>query len=181
MSGVVASDLNRPFVVRRLAEVDLVDYKQLREQMLGAHPEAFSSDASEARSRAPESYRSRLGLDRPEGGEFTLGAWIDGVMVGAISCERESRIKVRHIGHIIGMMVRETAQGQGIGRALLDDCIAEARRASGLQMLVLQVTADNRSATQLYEKAGFVRYGQLPRAICVDGVYYAKDQMVLTL
>jgi RimJ/RimL family protein N-acetyltransferase len=173
--------MSETFVVRKLAESDLVDYKQLREQMLAARPEAFSSDASEARSRTAESYRSRLGVDRAEGGEFTLGAWADGALVGAISCERDVRIKVRHIGHIIGMMVRESSQGQGVGRLLLDHCIAQARLASGLHMLTLQVTAGNLSATRLYEKAGFVRYGHLPRAICVDGVYYGKDQMVLTL
>jgi ribosomal protein S18 acetylase RimI-like enzyme len=181
MSRPVIGASSAPLDIRRLAVDDLVDYKVLREEMLAAHPEAFSSDASEARARTPESYRSRLGLDRREGGEFTLGAWADGAIVGAISCERDSRIKVRHIGHIIGMMVRDSHQGQGVGRALLDGCMAEARLASGLQMLTLQVTADNPSAIRLYENAGFVRYGQLLRAICVDGTYYAKDQMVLTL
>jgi ribosomal protein S18 acetylase RimI-like enzyme len=173
--------MREAFVIRRLAVEDLVDYKQLREQMLAAHPEAFSSDASEARSRTPESYRSRLGLERAEGGEFTLGAWADDALVGAISCERELRIKVRHIGHIVGMMVRDAYQGKGVGRALLDECVAEARRASGLEMLVLQVTAGNQSAARLYENAGFVRYGHLPNAICVAGTYHGKDQMMLAL
>ena len=165
--------------IRRLVPADLVAYKALRDEALFAHPESFTSDP--APERGPDSYLSRLGLQRPEGGEFTLGAWQMGELVGAVSCERDARTKVRHIGHIIGMMVRTEVQGTGIGRALLDACIAQARAADGLAMLTLTVTAGNASAVYLYERAGFVHYGRLPRAIRVDGVYHAKDQMVLDL
>ena len=167
--------------VGRLAADDLADYKLLRDEVLAAHPSAFTSDASESRARTPESYRSRLGLDRPDSGEFTLGAWLDDRLVGAISCERDARLKVRHIGHIVGMMVRDACQGRGVGRALLVEGIALARSVPELQMLTLTVTAGNGPATTLYERLGFVRYGSLPRAICVAGQFYAKDHMVLAL
>ena len=165
--------------IRRLLRDDLPDYKALRDAVLTAHPQAFTSDAAPERSH--ESYLSRLGLDRPEGGEFTLGAWQGERLVGAVSCERDPRPKVLHIGHVIGMMVRSDAQGLGVGGALLDACLAEARAARGLVMLTLSVTAGNASAVHLYERAGFKRYGQLERAICVAGVYHAKDQMTLSL
>ena len=168
-----------PVTIRRLVPADLAAYKALRDEVLAAHPESFTSDA--APERAPDSYLSRLGLQRPEGGEFTLGAWRLGQLVGAVSCERDPRTKVRHIGHVIGMMVRSELQGAGLGRALLDACIAQARAADGLVMLTLTVTAGNASAVHLYERSGFVRYGRLPRAICVNGDYHAKDQMVLAL
>ena len=168
-----------PATIRRLVPADLPAYKALRDEMLAAHPESFSSDP--APERAPDSYLSRLGLQRPEGGEFTLGAWQLGQLVGAGSCERDPRTKLRHIGHVIGMMVRRETQGAGIGRALLAACVAEARAADGLVMLTLTVTTGNAAAVHLYERAGFVRYGRLPRAILVDGVYHAKDQMTLDL
>ncbi|HZT56232.1 MAG TPA: GNAT family N-acetyltransferase [Burkholderiaceae bacterium] len=165
--------------IRRLVPANLPAYKSLRDAVLTAHPEAFTSDP--APERPPESYLPRLGLDRAEGGVFTLGAWEGARLVGAVSCERDPRAKVLHIGHLIGMMVRSDAQGRGIGRALLEACIAEARAARGLAMLTLTVTAGNDAAVHLYERAGFTRYGRLERAICVDGVYHAKDQMTLAL
>lgn len=173
--------MSEPIAIRPLQPGDLTSYKHLRDAMLAAHPSAFTSDAAEARARMPDSYRSRLGLDRADGGQFTLGAWDGGALIGAIGCERDERIKVRHIGHIVGMMVRDEAQGRGAGRALLAECIALARRADGLELLTLSVTAGNAPAIGLYERFGFVRYGSLPRAICVAGQYHTKDQMVLVL
>lgn len=170
-----------PVVVRRLGVGDLPAYKALRDAVLAAYPWAFTSDATEAQGRAPDSYRSRLGLDRSEGGEFTLGAWHAETLVGAISCERDARIKVRHIGHIVGMMVSGQHQQRGIGKTVLAACVTEARRADALEMLTLTVTAGNTPAIRLYEAAGFVRCGTLPKAICVDGRYFDKDQMMLAL
>ena len=169
------------YLIRRLVPLDLADYKTLRDSMLAAHPEAFTSDAAAERARTAESYLPRIGEDRPAGGEFTLGAWQREQLVGAISCERDLRVKVRHIAHLVGMMVRDDLRGLGIGRALLDACIGQARAVTGLRMVTLSVTAGNAHAIRLYEGAGFVRYGTLPNAICVGGHYHAKDQMVLTL
>ena len=68
------------------------------------------------------------------------------------------------------------ADGEGLARRLERDLAAH-----GLVMLTLTVTAGNAPAVHLYERAGFRRYGRLERAICVDGVYHAKDQRVLAL
>lgn len=167
--------------IRRLGRDDLPAYKALRDAMLAAHPEAFTSDAAAESARGAASYLPRLGLDRPEGGQFTLGAWRGTTLVGALSCERDGRVKVRHIGTLVGMMVRPEVRGGGIGRALLEAGLAEARRADGLELLTLSVTAGNLPAERLYERAGFVRYGLLKRGIKLDGRYHDKQLMALTL
>jgi ribosomal protein S18 acetylase RimI-like enzyme len=131
--------------------------------------------------RQAQSYLSRLGPGTADSGEFTLGAWLADRLVGAVSCERDARAKARHIGHVTGMMVAGTAQGRGIGRALLGACIEEARATQGLVLLTLNVTAGNAAAVHLYETAGFMRYGRLERAVCVDGAYHAKEHMVRSL
>ncbi len=186
---------------------DLADYKVLRDRVLSDAPEAFTSDAAEESlksaprptkaSSAPQGgkskvakphllmsaqgYLARLGLDAPEGGQFTLGAWRAGQLVGAVTCQGEPRVKGRHIGHIAGMMVCAQARGQGVGRGLLAACLARARRAAGLEMLTLSVTPTNRAAIHLYQQAGFECYGTLARAIKIGADYHDKDLMVLTL
>jgi len=168
------------FVIRALVAADLAEYKRLRDEMLAAHPEAFTSDATTESAKVPGDYLHRLGLDHDDGGQFVLGAWMGRRLVGAIGCERDDRVKVRHIGHVIGMMVRRTVRRQGLGGQLLVDCIEQARRA-GLEMLTLTVTAGNASAVQLYERFGFVRYGTLRRALRIGTEYHDKLHMALML
>ncbi len=166
-------------MIRALGTADLADYKRLRDEMLAAHPEAFTSDAGAESTKQPADYAHRLGLAR-DGGQFVLGAWIGQRLVGSIGCERDERLKVRHIGHVIGMMVRPEARHRGVGAELLVACIAEAKRAE-LEMLTLTVTAANSSAVRLYERHGFVGYGMLRRAIRIGAEYHDKLHMTLAL
>ena len=78
------------------------------------------------------------------------------------------------------MMVHERSRGRGVGRALLDALIAEAR-AAGLELITLTVTEGNASAIGLYERAGFVRFGLLPKAIKLGERYHAKVHMAKEL
>ena len=168
--------------IRLLAAGDLAAYKDLRDEMLDAHPEAFTSDASEERAKEPTDYLHRLGLDRRERGQFVLGAWRGDRLVGAIGCERDRRRKGRHVGHVVGMMVRPDVRRLGIGRELLQGLIGECRRVEGLEMLTLTVTGGNTAAVRLYESCGFTVYGNLPRAIRLGpGQYHDKLHMVRVL
>ncbi len=167
--------------VRALAEADLEAYKALRDHALAHHEEAFTSDAATEAERTAQSYRARLGRDASGRSGYTLGAWRGDRLVGAITCERDPRSKVRHIGHIVGTMVLGDQQGQGVGRALLDALIARGSADDELHQLTLSVTASNRAAVRLYESAGFTRYGTLPRAIRVAGRFLDKDLMLLNL
>jgi ribosomal protein S18 acetylase RimI-like enzyme len=166
--------------IRPLTEPDLLGYKALRDAMLASHPEAFTSDADTERLRDLASYRSRLAGNGPT--LFTLLALDEGRVVGALTCERESRRKMQHIAHLVGMMVANTHRGRGIGRTLLQAALERLRALPALAQVTLSVTAGNRAATGLYESAGFARYGSLPDAIRLpDGRRLAKDLMLLRL
>jgi ribosomal protein S18 acetylase RimI-like enzyme len=167
-------------VVRRLDADDLRAYKALRDEMLRAHPDAFTSDAASERLKPPHAYLGRLGLERPEGGHFLLGAFAESALIGALGCDRDVRPKVRHIAQVVGMMVRAQWRGRGVASALLQACIDDAR-AAGVEMLTLSVTSGNRSAEHLYERAGFERYGLLPDAVRESGRSHDKALMVLKL
>lgn len=165
-------------VVRLLVPDDLSAYKALRDETLVAHEDAFTSDAATESLKSAQDYVGRLGLDRPEGGQFTLGAFRGDRLVGAVSCEREIRSKVRHIGHVHAMMVRADCRRLGIGEQLLRECLARAHAADGIEQLTLSVTAGN-PAERLYAKIGFVRYGTLRRAIKLGKNYHDKNLMNL--
>jgi RimJ/RimL family protein N-acetyltransferase len=166
-------------VVRELRSADLVAYKALRDHALAHHEEAFTSDAASEALRTAQSYARRLGGDSDGG--FTLGAFRGDRLVGAISCERDPRSKVRHIGHIVGTMVHAQEQGRGVGQALLAALIERASADAELHQLTLSVTAGNDAAERLYARAGFVRFGTLPRAIRVGGRFLDKHHLLLTL
>jgi RimJ/RimL family protein N-acetyltransferase len=174
-SGRPRADL----AVRELQAADLPAYKALRDHALAHHEEAFTSDAQTEAARTAQSYAARLGGDAS--GSFTLGAFRGDRMIGAVTCERDPRIKVRHNGHVTGMMVQLDEQGRGVGRALLEALIEHAAADDELQQLTLNVTAGNERALRLYERAGFERYGTLPRAIHAKGMFHDKHHLLLRL
>lgn len=164
--------------IRLLGEADLSAYKVLRDTLLAHHPDAFTSDAETEILRARESYRSRLSGGSGGANLFSLVAWQGGRLVGAISCEREPRAKVRHIAHIVGMMVADPLQGQGIGRQLMEGALRLLQGEPSLLLATLSVTASNARAVRLYERCGFVRYGCLEGALRLpDGSFLDKALM----
>jgi RimJ/RimL family protein N-acetyltransferase len=165
--------------LRELASADLPAYKALRDHALAHHEDAFTSDAATEALRNAQSYAARLGAGGDGG--FTLGAFRGDLLVGAITLERDARSKVRHVGHIVGTMVHASELRRGVGGALLDGLIARAGADDGLHQLTLTVTAGNEAAERLYARAGFVRYGTLPRAIRVGGRFLDKHHLVLSL
>jgi ribosomal protein S18 acetylase RimI-like enzyme len=165
--------------VRVLGEADAQAYKALRDHALAQHEEAFTSDAATEAKRGADSYFARLGADADGG--FTLGAWRGERLVGAISCERDLRRKVRHVGHVVGTMVALDEQGNGTGRELLRALIERTSADGELRLLTLSVTASNLGAVRLYQRAGFTRYGTLPRAIRIGERFLDKDLMLKDL
>ena len=97
-----------------------------------------------------------------------------------VGLDRETRPKNQHKATVIGMYVAHEQMGRGIGRALLEALVEDAR-AWGLELLVLTVTHAESSARRLYERCGFRSFGIEPRAIKVDGHYYGKNHMYLEL
>jgi ribosomal protein S18 acetylase RimI-like enzyme len=132
--------------------------------MLG---EAFAwrtGNTAAARERLSEPHLARYveGWGRP--GDLGVIATDDGVPIGAAWCrlftegdhgygfvdERTPEITVA---------VRNSARGRGIGTALMDALVREAR-ARGHVRLSLSVEEDNLHALSLYAHLGFRRVGQ---------------------
>ena len=74
-----------------------------------------------------------------------------------------------HVLQIGGIAVAPWAQGRGVGRALVEAAVAEAR-SRGAGKLSLRVLGGNAGARRLYERCGFVVEGVLVGEFVLDGV-----------
>ena len=159
--------------IRRLTPADLPEYAALLRSGQTAHPDCFRI--------SPEDVE-----EPPQVGEteehFTLGAFSDaGELVGIVSFARDTRAKMRHKGLLFRMHVAAEAAGQGIGRRLLRDCVAQARALPGLEAITLTVVASNAGARHLYASEGFVSFAREPNALKMGATYYDEEQMRLDL
>jgi ribosomal protein S18 acetylase RimI-like enzyme len=162
--------------IRRLTSQDAPAYRALRLRSFREHPEAFTTSYEELEQQPFAETEKRFASPH-----FKLWGVFEGnVLLGYVGLERESRIKCRHKATLIGMYVAPEQAGSGIGRALVEALLADARE-SGLELLVLTVTEGNSRAAQLYERCGFRSFGVEPRAIKVGGRAYGKNHMYLDL
>lgn len=166
--------------IRRLIAADALAYWETRNRGLMEFPEAFTTSHEEGLATSPVKLAKRFG--GLESDDFVLGAFTPGGMLaGYAGLQRETRVKNRHKGTIVGMYVVAEFRGGGTGRRLLDALIADARTLPGLEQLNLSVTQANDGARNLYLRAGFITYGLETDAIKVAGVYYAKEYLSLRL
>jgi ribosomal protein S18 acetylase RimI-like enzyme len=162
--------------IRKLTPQDAADYRALRTRALWEYPEAFTSSYEEHEKQPIEVSEKRLASEHT----ILWGAFDGGQLCGMVGLELETRAKSRHKGKVVAMYVASESAGAGIGRALLDALLNEARQI-GLELLVLTVTEGNEAASSLYEKIGFKSFGIEPGAIKVDGRTFAKNHMYLEL
>jgi ribosomal protein S18 acetylase RimI-like enzyme len=99
----------------------------------------------------------------------TLVAEVDGAVAGYVTLGASDRIpSARHTLLIGGFAVDPACQRRGVGRALLEAAVTEARRR-GARRLTLRVLSTNESARRLYEAGGFV--GVLHEQFLLGGRY----------
>jgi ribosomal protein S18 acetylase RimI-like enzyme len=161
--------------IRRLTLADALAYRALRLRSFRDHPEAFTTSYEELEQQSFADTEKRFTSPHLK----FWGAFDHGVLLGYVGLEPELRTKCRHKATLIGMYVAPEQSGHGIGRALVEALLADAR-ASGLELVVLTVTEGNR-ATRLYEQCGFRSFGVEPRAIKVGDRAYGKNHMYLDL
>ena len=99
----------------------------------------------------------------------TLVAVQDGLVVGYVTLTHPTPLPENaHVSAIEGFTVAPTWRGRGVGRALLDAAVEEARRR-GSRKVSLRVLATNEQARRVYAAAGFVVEGVLRDEFVIDG------------
>ncbi len=94
-------------------------------------------------------------------------------MVGSSSILRDMQGRRRsfHVG-IFGVTIAQDFRGEGVGEELSKATIDEAKKTiDGLRILRLQMYSPNTVARHLYEKLGFIQYGELPSGVWYKGEY----------
>jgi len=97
-------------------------------------------------------------------------AIINNEIVGNIGIELFSNVRRRHVASF-GMAVKDTAQGQGVGSALLNTVIDLADNWLNTKRIELEVYSDNEAAIYLYKKFGFVIEGEAKAYAFKNGHY----------
>jgi GNAT superfamily N-acetyltransferase len=164
--------------VRVLTTSDIPAFRALRLDALRLHPESFVPTYEEERSVNGSSVASKFRNDWIKDGNFILGAYRNGWLVGAIGVKRWPRQKQRHKATVWLLYTHADIRGQGTGRQLLVAAIDCCRRDPEIEMVHLSVGRESTTARHLYTSLGFQSYGVEPRALKLDECYYIDVEMM---
>lgn len=172
--------------IRPLTTNDVPAYVALRREMLRDSPWAFA--ASEEADVGCDENKLRARLAEPA--QLLMGAFDadcehaaqpGAPLIGAAGMVRNHHAKMAHRAIVWGVYVTPRARGNGVGAAIIAALVNAARTWPGLDSLALSVSAKATAAQKMYERAGFVPWGQEPGALKVDGVAYDEIHMIRML
>jgi len=143
---------SQTLTVCRLLADDWQTYRAIRLAMLDESPSAFGGTHAQAVADEERLWRQRLEDNA------VIIAMVGALPAGSVMYSEYGTTEPAD-GALYGMWVDPGFRGAGVGRALVDAVIAQAR-AEGKRRLVLHVVAGNDGAGRLYEQAGFVPTGQ---------------------
>jgi RimJ/RimL family protein N-acetyltransferase len=161
------------FVIRRLAPGNAEQVREARLEGLKLHPDAFSRDYEQDLKLSLDDWRARLGS------RAWFGGFEGDALLGIAAFGPGDSSKTKHMGHLGGMYVRETARGTGMAEAIIRTLLDHA--AKEVELIQLTVNADNARAFKLYQRCGFREVGRIPRSLCIDGKYFDESVMVRDL
>ena len=111
----------------------------------------------------PETTREQAHSIWMSGGHATYVACVDGRVVGTYILKPNHPGLGSHVANA-GYMVSADGRGKGVGSAMCEHSLEEARRMGFLAMQFNIVVSTNEAAVALWKKFGFSIVGTLPRA-----------------
>lgn len=148
--------------IRRLGVEDASVLVALRREALETEPLAFAASVADDVALMIESVRGFLGAPDTQA---VYGAFDGLELVGMIGLVKATKLKQRHKAMIWGMYVQPRHRRGGLGHALLNGAIEQARRWS-VEQLQLSVAEPATVARHLYKLPDFA-YGEQSRARCI--------------
>lgn len=169
LHGGAHATIARPFESDAAAVVDYLD-------LVSGETDFLTFGAGQLGRTVEEQAADIRGYASPGRG-LMLQARVGDEIAGIIVIHRLARPRVHHRGEL-GISVRQKFWGMGIGRALCEAAIVEARHI-GLTRIDLHTRHDNARAIALYEDLGFQLEGRLRGAFRVGEVEH--DDLVMAL
>jgi GNAT superfamily N-acetyltransferase len=123
--------------------------------MLMAHGERYAAEYGWSVEAVTARIVADFAADAVPGRDAAWLADLDGRRVGSVLCVREDATTAR----LRLLLVEPDARGLGVGRSLVERCVAFARDA-GYERLVLWTNEPLASARRLYLAAGFALAGE---------------------
>jgi ribosomal protein S18 acetylase RimI-like enzyme len=167
------------FAVRVLHTEDAAAFRALRLRALREEPTPFLATYEEEVQVPVEEVAARLASSRPD--TAVLGAFREEVLVGTLGFYRQAHTKARHRVSLWGMYVAPEERRRGVGRALLDQVIADVRALGDVNQIELFVATTEASPRRLYRAACFGVQGMLHRAQKEGDRYVDEELLILRL
>jgi len=116
-----------------------------------------------------------------DGGAIVIVAEVEGRVVGSCTIRAGAHGGASEQSHVgeLGILVDRDHRGKGVGSALLERALSDAR--SKFELVYLSVFSVNEGARRLYERFGFAECGHLPKMVKRAGRYFDEERMVLDL
>lgn len=86
-------------------------------------------------------------------------------------------LELKAVSHVatLTIIVHEGFQTQGVGKGIVDDLIAWAKKSPRIEKIQANVRDSNEKAIGLYKKLGFKEEGRLLKQIKISDDYYLDD------
>ncbi len=112
-----------------------------------------------------------------EGRTIAVVAELDGKVVG--DCDIRIRPDLEGLAHqgFLDIAVTAPHRGMGIGRALMNAVLSEAK--GKIEIVFLDVLADNEAAKMLYSSLGFIHCATMPKLLKRGNIYLDVDRMYM--
>jgi len=145
---------------RQLIPADFDEYKRVWLDCLKQYPDNFGATLEEGLNS--KSLKLANVIQAANKYNFAFGAFTENhKLIGICGFISDMRLKALHRGEIVQLFVDSTYNGKGIGKKILQLCIAEAFNNGQTEQIVLSVVSANENAIRLYTQLGFAEYGRL--------------------
>jgi len=159
------------FRIRPAVENDAQGYIDLIRSVLTEQPPVDTPYTLEEFDPPVERIGARiLDVNESDNSCFLIAEADEEGVIGALTCAGGTLMADHHVTSL-GMYVLKGWRDQGVGKALMDACMAWAEASPAVLRIELEVYAGNARAIHLYEKYGFDHEGRKRRMIYQNGAY----------